>query len=150
MQGPGRNPRYDSRGWKSDLRRRESRRQQRQAEAAAAAYRQETGRGTTEPDAYQIYATEVGQEIARKVHYHCLATSCIGVGVQAAYLVAALNYKSMGYTLDESVRLAFAQSGTGIARQEPASTTTITSSQPLQKAEPRALKQEHRKDEKTF
>ena len=43
---------------------------------------------------------------------------------------------------------ASSSSGTGIARQEPASTTTITSSQPLQKAEPRALKQEHLKEEK--
>ena len=67
--------------------------------------------------------------------HHCLATNCIGKRVQEGFLMTALTYKTMGCTIDESVRLTFAQSGTSIRRQEQPCTTTITNSQPLQKDE---------------
>ena len=51
------------------------------------------------------------QEIIPKVYHHCRQTGCHNESVQAACLVAALNYHSMGYNADDAVRMTFAPSG---------------------------------------
>ena len=68
------------------------------------------------------------QEIGNRVMHHCLATGCYSPTSQAAYYSAALHYATMGYDIDEVVRIAFGQA-------QPSSLTsssTVTDKRPFQ------------------